>query len=123
MAAALDAVVLIHALGVAMRRIDESYPIWEDARASHHLVEAAQEIRISAIAWFEVIRGMNDKQVSTVATWRSRIFVQPIDGRTAQTCCRPVSGPEMRELRGSSLATATGKRHPDRGKRGCRCRG
>jgi hypothetical protein len=83
-AAAIDAVVLIHALGVAMRRIGESHLIWEQARASHHLVEEAREIRMSAVAWFEVTRGMDRQQFSAISGWRSRIHIQPLDGRTAQ---------------------------------------
>ena|GEM_PF-3064429 len=84
MAAAIDAVVLIHALGVAMRRIGESHPVWEQARASHHFVEEAQEIRMSAVAWFEIWRGMERQQSSAIISWRSRIHIQPIDARTAQ---------------------------------------
>lgn len=84
MAAAIDAVVLIHALGVATRNIGESHPNWEQARACHHLIEEAEALRMSSVAWFEVMRGMDRKQLAFVSGWRSRIVIQPLDARTAQ---------------------------------------
>lgn len=54
MALMIDAVVLIHSLGVETGRIDEHSRYWESARTSHDLLHHAEAVTMSAI---KLVRG------------------------------------------------------------------
>ena len=82
----LDAVVLIHALGVAMGRITSSSAYWKDAAASHDLVEHADALALSAVNWYEVMRGMDKAQTAAIKNWGFDIL--PVDARVAQRAAK-----------------------------------
>jgi hypothetical protein len=79
----IDAVVLIHSLGVETGRIDEHSRHWESARTSHDLVEHADAMTMSAINWFEALRGMDGPQRDVLAKWRGHIKILPVDSRVS----------------------------------------
>lgn len=83
MAFMIDAVVLIHSLGVEIGQIDEHSRHWESARTSHDFLQHAEAVTMSAINWFEVMRGMDAPQREALATWRSRIRILPVDARVS----------------------------------------
>jgi hypothetical protein len=79
----LDAVVLLHAIGVTGGYIKPESRYWEDARASHHLVETLDTMVVSAVTWFEVMRGMTEPQREIMAKWRGHIEIAPVDARVS----------------------------------------
>jgi hypothetical protein len=83
MAVMLDAVVVLHALGVAVGRITTDADYWESARASHDLVETSNSMLISAVTWFEIMRGLTEAQREPLAKWRGHIEIVPVDARVA----------------------------------------
>jgi hypothetical protein len=84
MASMIDAVVMLHALGVGTGKITSDARYWDDARASHHLVESADKLVISAITWYEILRGLTENQRGVLAPWRGRIDVLAVDAAVAK---------------------------------------
>jgi hypothetical protein len=80
----MDAVVMVHALGVGTGKITPDAPYWDDARASHHAVETSEKLVISAITWYEILRGLNESQRVALAPWRGRIEILAVDAAVAK---------------------------------------
>ena len=86
MADMIDAMILIHAIGVEIGHVTrERFPRWwEQARASHCLVRETEMLTISAYTWYEVERGLTPEQQVAFDIYKGRLNVPPFDARVAK---------------------------------------
>lgn len=88
----IDAMILIHAIGIENRIIvpDRSTPNgrkrWDQARASHALLKDAKDSArfvMSVVGWYEVVRGLEPRQAEWLSAFEGGIELRGIDSKIA----------------------------------------